>query len=118
MSMYTTPDKGYLGNPPIRPTYETMVFDNKAYRIHTVVAYKFRMGDVEDPDLYAAQPIWEWQQTDPGKWIMEKAVEPPTWHRHAEPMTYGYQFAITAKLKDIDYTFWTLKWADTVDKKS
>lgn len=112
------PHNGYLGDTPNMPTYEIMVFGDKAYRIHNVVAYKFKMGDVDDPDLYAGQPIWEWQQTEAGKWVMEKAVEPPMWHRQLEPFTYGYQYAITAKLKDVDYTFWTLKWADEVDKKT
>jgi hypothetical protein len=25
------------------------------------------MGDVEDPELYAAQPLYEWQQTEQGQ---------------------------------------------------
>ena len=28
--------------------------------IHKIVVHKFSVGDVEDPDLYAAQPLWEW----------------------------------------------------------
>jgi hypothetical protein len=33
-------------------------------------------------------------------------------------MSYGYQYAIVAKLKDVDYTWWTLKWGSSqVDKK-
>ena len=112
------PYKGYLGDTPRSPTYETMVFGDRAHRIHNTVVYKFKMGDVEDPDLYAAQPIWDWQNTDLGKWVMEKAVEPPMWHKQQNIGQYGWDFAITAKLKDIDYTFWTLKWADSVDKKA
>jgi hypothetical protein len=46
-----------------------------------VKVHEFNMGDVEDPDLYAAQPLYEWQQSEQGKWIMEHAVEPPFWHR-------------------------------------
>ena len=46
------------------------------YRVHTSdigeEVVTIRMGDVEDPDLMVAQSIWEWQQTDAGKWIMEK----------------------------------------------
>jgi hypothetical protein len=26
------------------------------------------------------------------------------------------QYAIVAKLKDVDYTFWVLKWGNQVDK--
>jgi len=87
-----------------------MVINNKAYKIHKVVVHRFMMGDVDDPDIYAAQPLWEWQQSEMGKWVMERAVDTPEWHRHVDHTTYGYQYAIVAKMKDVDYTFWTLKW--------
>jgi len=45
-----------------------------------------------------------------GKWVMKHAVETPEWHKHLDQSVYGYRFAIVAKLKDKDYTFWTLKW--------
>ena len=83
----------------------------------TVVCHSFRMGDVEDPDLYAAQPLWEWQESEMGKWIMSKAVDTPEWHRQHDNLTYGWQYAVIAKLKDIDYTFWTLKWSNQVDRQ-
>ena len=87
-----------------------MVIDDKAHKIHRVPVYIFRLGDVDDPELYAAQPIWEWQQTEMGKWVMEHSVQVPMWHRHMDLSVYGYQYAITAYLKDEDYTYWCLKW--------
>jgi hypothetical protein len=75
-----------------------------------IVVHEFRMGDVEDPNLYAAEPIIQWQQSESGQWIMERAVDQPSWHRSTDPATYGYRFEIRAKLKDIDYTYWVLKW--------
>jgi hypothetical protein len=103
-------DSGYLGEPTGIPTYEVMVFGDRAYKIHKIVVHRFRMGDVEDPDLYAAEPLLQWQESEMGKWVMERAVDTPEWHRHADHTTFGYQFAIVAKLKDVDYTFWALKW--------
>ncbi len=35
--------------------------------------HSFTMGDVDDVDIYVAQPIHEWQQTTQGKWAMEHA---------------------------------------------
>ena len=32
--------------------------------IHKVVVYKFDLSDVEDPDLYAAEPIWKSKQSE------------------------------------------------------
>jgi len=78
--------------------------------IHKVVVYKFSVGDVEDPDLYAAQPMWEWQQSDAGKFIMENAIETPEFHRHLDANTLGYKYAITAKLEKKKLSEFYLKW--------
>jgi hypothetical protein len=67
--------------------------------IHKVVVHKFRMGDVEDPDLYAAQPLYEWQESEQGKFVMEHAIDQPEWHKHPDPFNYGYQFVIMAELE-------------------
>ena len=78
--------------------------------IHKVVVYKFKMGDVEDPDLYAAEPMWKWQQSDAGKFVMEHAIEKPTWHRHLDHVTYGYQYAIVAELEAKKLSEFYLRW--------
>lgn len=87
-----------------------MIIEDRVHRIHKVIVYRFRMGDVEDPDLYAAQPLCEWQDSEMGKWVMERSVEVPMWHRQADVSNYGYQYAIEAFLKGADYSFWVLKW--------
>lgn len=90
------------------------LINDRVVEVKTVVVHRFQMGDVEDPDLYAAEPLWKWQQSEAGKWIMEHAVDQPEWHRHTEPSTYTTQYVVTAKLTDRDYTFWALKWANQV----
>ena len=95
---------------------DVMVIDGKPHRIHKVIVHRFRIGDVEDPDLYAAEPMWEWQSSEMGKFILEKSVETPVWHRQADVANYGYQYAIEAFLKGVDYSFWVLKWGNDVDK--
>jgi hypothetical protein len=89
---------------------EYKLIDGRAVKFSDVAVHSFTMGDVEDPDLYAAQPIYEWQQSEQGKWVMEHAVETPFWHRHVDPMTYGYRYFIIARLKEQDQTYWALKW--------
>lgn len=94
------------------PNQFNLVHD-KVVEVKSVVVHTFRLGDVDDPDLYAAQPMWEWQESEMGKWVMSHAVDQPEWHRHLEPMTYGYTYAIVAKLTAKDYTFWVLKWGSS-----
>jgi hypothetical protein len=84
----------------------------------TVVVHNFRMGDVEDPDLYAAEPLWKWQNTDMGKWVMANAVQTPSWHRSADFPNYGYSYSIRAELSPKNYTYWWLKWGHELDAKS
>lgn len=71
--------------------------------------HRFRMGDVEDPELYAAQPLWEWQQTEQGKWVM-KHCKDPTFHTYLDAVTYGYNVVITAHMTDRRYTEFALKF--------
>ena len=101
---------GPIAKPKNVQTHDVMVIGDKAYRIHKVIVHRFRMGDVEDPDLYAASPLLDWQNSEMGEWVMKRAVDTPEWHRMADNLNYGYQYLIVAKLKDIDNTFWQLKW--------
>ena len=63
-----------------------------------VCLHTFTMGDVEDPYLYAGFPLYEWQQTEHGKWVMKNGKD-PQYHINADPMNYGYQVVITAQLQ-------------------
>lgn len=81
--------------------------------VKTVVVHSFRMGDVEDPDLYAAQPLIEWEQSEQGQWVMSNAIVTPSWHRIADPYTYGYRYEIRAEFKGARLTEWLLKYGDT-----
>ena len=74
------------------------------------VLYSFRLGDVDDPEIYAAQPIYEWQQTDAGKFVMEHSVDQPVYHQHIDHMNYGYQYAITAELEKKKLAEFYLRW--------
>jgi hypothetical protein len=109
--------KGHLGQTKNTKLNKYMIIEDKVHQIHKVIVHRFQMGDVEDPDLYAAEPLWEWQHTEMGRWVMEKSVETPMWHRQHDQFNYGYQFAVEAWLKGADYSFWVLKWGNEVDRK-
>jgi len=81
-----------------------------------VTVHSFPMGDVEDPDLWAADPIWKWQKTEMGEWVMANAVQTPSWHRQADPSSFGWRYSIRAELSPKDYTFWWVRWGHTLTK--
>ena len=110
MSTTAKPTTGYLGAEPTEPTNKFMMFDGEMQEIHDVVVHKFDIRDVDDPEIYAAEPIMKWKDSDQGQWILERAIETPQWHRWDDPMSFYTKFAITAKLKDKDYVVWILKY--------
>ena len=81
-----------------------MAIDTKEIVVHT-----FTMGDVEDPDLYAAEPMLKWEHSEIGQWVMEHAVETPCWYRVPDMMQYGYRYEIRAKLSGARLTEWLLR---------
>jgi predicted phosphoadenosine phosphosulfate sulfurtransferase len=104
------PARGYLGIKPTKDTYRYMKIGNRVEEVREVVVHEFTMGDVEDPELYAAQPLYEWEHSDQGQWIMKNAVETPSWYRIPDTMQYGYKFQIRAKLSGPTLTEWLLRY--------
>ena len=104
------PDQGYMAAPKDIKVNDYMRFGERVHRIHKIIAHRFRMGDVEDPDLLVADPIWRWQQSDAGKFIMENAIEQPYWIRINDYTSYQIKYRIMARLSDQIQTFWKLKW--------
>lgn len=75
-----------------------------------MVVHTFNLGDVEDPSLYAAGPLWDWQQSEAGKWVIEHAIEQLYWQESVSANTWGYVIAVIANLSETDATYYNLKW--------
>ena len=103
-----------LSNDQLHSTHyqkpEYQIIDNHIVRFSDIVVHEFPMGDVEDPDLYAGEPLWKWQNSEAGKWVMEHAVEQPYWIRSADFQNYGYRYKIVARLSEPMQTFFRLKF--------
>ena len=84
--------------------------DGTLEKTYRVVVHTFTMGDVDDVEIYAAEPIYKWQQTEAGKFVMANAIEPPEWHQAADFATMGHRIAIVARLSEKDYTWYKLKF--------
>jgi hypothetical protein len=89
---------------------QRQVMNDTPIKISTVVVHEFGMGDVEDPDLYAAEPLLAWQHSEAGEWVMKHSVDQPQWHRQVDHMSYGYQYCITARLTEQNEIFFKLKF--------
>ena len=67
------------------------------------------MGDVEDPELYAAQPLYEWQQTEQGQWVMKHCSDPQYIIR-PDVNTFGHKIIVHGELEDQLATEYLLRW--------
>ena len=105
------PAQGYLGPAPTTATYRYMIINHRVEEVREIIVHEFTMGDVEDPDLYAAEPLWQWQQSEEGQWIVEHAVETPCWYRIPDTLQYGYKFQVRAKLSGARLTEYMLRHA-------
>ncbi len=92
------------------PRHRYNLIGDRVEECKEVIVHSFAMGDVEDPDLYAAEPLMKWQESEAGQWVMKNAADTPTWHRMADPVSFGYKYQIRAKLMGPALTEWMLKY--------
>jgi len=82
--------------------------------MNKVIVHRFNlmfliMSDVEDPKLFAAEPIYKWQQTEHGRWVMERCKD-CVFFTNPSQDSRGYEIAIQAVFNDTDYMMYRLKW--------
>ncbi len=78
--------------------------------IHKIVVHKFDISDVDDPEIYAAGPIFDWERSEAGQFVMKYAVDTPEWRKHFDPMFMGYRFIIVAELETKKLSEFYLRW--------
>jgi len=72
---------------------------------------EIRMGDVEDPYLYAAFPIHEWEQTEEYRWLREQVGgEEMVFFCDNEPNMFGIVIRVYAPLTGKALTYYNLKY--------
>ena len=74
-----------------------------------ITFYQFRLGDVDDIDIYAAMPIYEWQRTDQGRWVMEHATD-LVYRTEPDITAYGHHVMVQGRLEGKSITEYFLRW--------
>jgi hypothetical protein len=69
------------------------------------------MGDVDDPEIYAAMPISEWQGTEKGQWVMKHCPD-PQFRIGQDYKSWGSKVSIYGPLEDKDAVMYVLKWGN------
>ena len=68
---------------------------------------ELRMGDCEDPYLYAAFPIHEWEQTEEAEWLKTQCDDLVFF---CDTHDYGFIIRIYAPLQGEALTYYNLKY--------
>ena len=75
-----------------------------------ILVHNFLLGDVEDPEIYAAEPILKFEQTEKGQWLVKNSYKQMTYNIVADPSTFAHKVVLHAWLNEQDLTFYKLKW--------
>lgn len=78
---------------------------NPSYVVHT-----FYIGDVDEPDIYAAEELWRWQSSPAGQWCMEHSNPLPSWHRTLDYSRLCNLYSIKVYLNEVDLVWYKLKY--------
>ena len=91
------------------PRHKYNVIGDRVEECKEVTVHTFTVGDVDDPDLYAAEPLIEWENSEAGQWVMKNAADTPTWHRMVDNISYNYKYQIRARFMGPALTEWLLR---------
>ena len=74
--------------------------------------HTFKMGDVEDVEIYASYPIDAWQKTEQGRWVTERCKD-LAWQTVSDYSNFGHHVAITGSIDNpLEITEYLLRWPD------
>jgi hypothetical protein len=76
-----------------------------------ILVKEITMGDCEDPYLYAALPISEWERTEEAEYVKSHSAEQLTFYCDASVMTMGFVIRIYAELEGEALTYYRLKYS-------
>jgi hypothetical protein len=72
--------------------------------------HSFTMGDVEDPEIYAAEPLYKFMQSEKGQWVKTHCRD-PRYIIRSDLNTFGTRVIVYGKVEEVSATEYFLKWA-------
>lgn len=83
------------------------------YNRHRFVVHSFFVSESEDVDIYVAEPLYQWEQSEKGRWVMEKCVpKSARWNKFLNPNSYSYIVQVSAEFEGPTVTEYLLRWGE------
>jgi|LakMenE18May11ns_1017448.scaffolds.fasta_scaffold9947573_8 hypothetical protein len=79
--------------------------------MHKVSVAKFRMGDIEDPEVWINDSVLDWQQSQIGQWVMSNSKTLPCLEKKWDTNQFNWLVDIIAEFDDKIYTEYLLRWS-------
>ena len=76
-----------------------------------LLVHEFRLGDTEDPEIYAALPLMDFMETEKGIWCKTNSDVEMYYEIRTDMNSYGYQCRVMAEFSDINLTHYLLKYS-------
>lgn len=89
---------------------EFRIINEQPVAFSNLVVHSFSVAELEDPVIYAAEHLLDWEHSEAGAWVMAHAAETPWWTSQQDISNYSYGFSIIARLSEPDQTFFKLKY--------
>jgi len=74
-----------------------------------VIFKTIKLGDCEDPELYAAFPIAEWERSEQGEWAKDNATN-LAWYLEEDFGNWGFRVRIEGNLQGESLTYFFMRW--------
>jgi hypothetical protein len=100
---------------PIRDKYYVVktAQGDRVEEVREVTVFSFTLdGGIEDPEIMAAEPLYDWEHSEHGQWVMRNACDTPTWYKSIDPSSYNYKFIVRAKFMGPALTEMLLRYGD------
>jgi|LauGreDrversion4_2_1035121.scaffolds.fasta_scaffold3090359_2 hypothetical protein len=76
--------------------------------------HEFLVGDVEDPEVYAALPIMQFMDTEKGIWCKEHSDDQMTYEVHPNIESLGFKVIVCARFSGVNLTMFYLKYMNSL----
>lgn len=74
-----------------------------------IVFHTVLLGDVDDPEIYAAGPLYDFMQTPKGQWLKENCLD-PVYRVEPDPNTFGFKVLVYGELEEKKAVEYLLRW--------
>jgi len=77
--------------------------------IKTIV-HEVSIPGYEDSDIHVAAHLYDWENSDAGKFVFENSLETPFWNRSYSENSHNYLYKVVAYFDEKTHTYWNLKY--------